>query len=1073
MLSVSLLGDLRIRHDGVAVAGLDTPRLQSLLAYLLLHRDAPQSRAHLAFLFWPDTDEAQARTNLRNLLHYLRRCLPAAGSYIDAGPQTLQWRPGAPLTLDVAEFHRALAQAAQAPPGSPAACAALEQAVELCKGDLLPSCYDDWIIAPRESLRQEYAAALETLARLHEERRDYHGAIAAAQRLLRHDPLHEEASRRLIRLHALNGDRAGALRAYHACATALRRELGVEPGVATRQAYELLLGAELHWPAPSPQAGGFASLVGREAEWASLLQSWRAAAAGGEPHLAALRGEAGIGKTRLVEELLQWADRQGIASLYTRCYAAEGELAYAPVAAWLRSRPLAALEPEWLAEVSRLLPEILTQQPSLPRPAPITQAWQRRQLFEALSRAVLGLGRPLLLAIDDLQWCDRDTLEWLHFVLRYDREARLLVAGGYRPEEVTEEDPLATLLRALESEGRATIIDLFALDEPDTRTLAARAAGAEIGEDAARRIYRETEGNPLFVIETVRAGLAQRWWAGNPGAPRPSLEEPSSQPAGLPPRVQATLAARLAQLTPPARELAELAAVIGREFSFSLLAAASGLDEESLVRLLDQLWQRRIVREQGAEAYDFGHDKLREVAYGGLSAARRRRLHHLAARALETVHGGDLDAVSSRLAAHFERAGMPSQALPYYLRAAGVARRVFANEEAMALLRRGLAVAARQGPEGNEGGRDGDMPALLLEELGDIQELGARHDEALQSYAAALARRAGGQPVSRARLLRKSGAAKREQRLYAEALDCCRRAESALGETPAGSGGAWWAEWLEVRIDRIWAHYWLAQWPEMESIVQSLQPVALERGGPVVRLRFLLARCLLHLRKDRYRVSDELLDGTREALALSLEHGDVKTRIECRFEVGFLLLWRRDLAEAGEHVRAALEMAETAGALPILTLGLTYLTVLSRFLGRAGEAAAYAPRARQAAEAAHMPDYSAAAEGNLAWLAWRRRDLGAAEDSARQALAIWRRSPLVYPFQSLALWPLLGIALERGSEDEAWTLAEALMQPTQQRLPEPLDSALASALRAREEGMGGAGALLRDAALSARGLGYL
>ena len=127
------------------------------------------------------------------------------------------------------------------------------------------------------------------------------------------------------------------------------------------------------------------------------------------------------------------------------------------------------------------------------------------------------------------------------------------------------------------------------------------------------------------------------------------------------------LEARLAQLSPPARELAELAATIGREFSFKLLAKASGRDEDTLVRELDELWQRRIVREHGADAYDFSHDKLREVAYGSLSAARRRLLHRHVAQALETLHAAELDPVSHQVAAHYERAGLPEQAVPLLL----------------------------------------------------------------------------------------------------------------------------------------------------------------------------------------------------------------------------------------------------------------------------------------------------------------------------------------------------------------------------------------------------------------------
>jgi predicted ATPase len=439
------------------------------------------------------------------------------------------------------------------------------------------------------------------------------------------------------------------------------------------------------------------AFVGRRHEWEQLQTAWQQASSG-KPRFALLTGEAGIGKSRLAEELLTWAGRQGVAVARTRAYAAEGQLALAPVSDILRSegiRPhLARLDAVWRTEVVRILPEILTADRHLPRPGPITEYGQRQRFFQALARAVLAAPSPLMILIDDVQWCDQETLAWLHFLLRFDAAARLLVVATARDEELIGEHPVRTFLRQLGEVVPVEEIALGPLDAAETARLAAQMEGRELHASAALRLYRETEGNPLFVVETVRAGLSQAL------APLPaaafSLEGPIADGRSpLPPRVYTVIAGRLAQLSPPAREVVGIAATIGRNFTRDVLLRAGHDDDERLDQTLEELWSKRIVREHGANSYDFTHDKLREVAYREIGVPQRRGLHRRIARAFEALHADDLDPVSSQIAMHYEQAGLAERAIPSYQRAAAVARRVYANDDAIGLLSRGLGLLER------------------------------------------------------------------------------------------------------------------------------------------------------------------------------------------------------------------------------------------------------------------------------------------------------------------------------------------------------------------------------------------
>jgi DNA-binding SARP family transcriptional activator len=631
-LQIQLLGEFCLTYDGSRVTAVHSPRLRALLAYLIVHRGAPQPRQHLAFMLWPDSSEEQARTNLRNLVHLLRQALPHSDCCLRCEGQVLLWEPHVPYALDTVEFERAIEAGEYA------------RAIALYSGDLLPECYGDWIMPERERLRQMYLTALDHQAQVSEEAREFDAALVLAQQLLREDPLCETHCRRVLRLQMLAGNRAAALRAYHAFATALRREVGVDPSAATQQLYSQLLQGSATPAAgatsaagptgPASPTGAAPALVGRQREWAALREAWESAAAG-HSHLVLLTGEAGIGKSRLAEELLNWVARQNYPVAAARCYAAEGSLPYSPIVSWLRSRPLTNLAAPWRAELARILPDADGRSHGL------DADWERHRLFEALVRAVLGWGQPcgaerrggshagsyantspmpILLLLDDIQWCDHETLDWLHFLLRWDPASRLLVVGAARIEDMAVDQPLAPLIASLRRNGMVTEIELGPLDRDNTFALAAQVLGRALDPTLAEPLRRGSEGNPLFVVEMVRAA------AGRTGPLDPqrhaAMLAAAAQP--LPPKLRGVLTARLAQLSPSALAVAQLVAVYSRPCQYDTLARTCDLPEPQLVQALDELWRRRILREVDAESYEFTHEKLREVCCEEMSAARRR-----------------------------------------------------------------------------------------------------------------------------------------------------------------------------------------------------------------------------------------------------------------------------------------------------------------------------------------------------------------------------------------------------------------------------------------------------------------
>lgn len=705
-LEVRLLGAVDVILDGHRIGAFDSSlRLQRFLTLIALRREA-QHRSRLAFELWPDSHERQARTNLRRLLHDFRRCLPDVDDFVAIDDEVVRWLPGGQSRVDVLQFRDAVG------------AGDLELASRLYTGELLPACYEDWVLDERERLRAEAHRVLAQLADEAAQRADHGAMIRHAQAIQHLEPTDEAAARIQMEAFLALGDKGAALRAYRRYAEVLERDLELLPGVAIEELYRQIQAdasdreeAEARGHPPVTES----PFVGRELELAQLAELWTITREG-RAQLVLVSGEPGIGKSRLALEFGRRITAEGQAVASARAYESVGRLPWAPIVDLLRSdalrRQIDALDAVWRTELARLLPE-LSAAPSPPRHTSDDVA-QRHRLFDAVSRAIVG-DRPLLLIMDDLQWCGPETLELIGYLIRSRETAPVLIVGTVRSEEIPEDHPLVGLVASLERHKAVTSMPVNPLDQAATTALAARLGSADANHpELAARLWAETEGNPLFVIEVLQAGISLR-----------------GRDVALTPTIRAVLGARLNQLSDGARRLAELAAVVGRPFSVDLLAVAAGRDEAELVIELDELWGRGIIRDRGL-SFDFSHDKLRDVSLEMLSPARRRLLHRAVAEAITYQFQSDLHAVNAELAVHYDQAGMIEPAIGAYRVAASRAVAMSALDGAIDMFQRALSLLDELPPSLERDGLELEIqialgsPLVALEGYGSARSFTSR-----------------------------------------------------------------------------------------------------------------------------------------------------------------------------------------------------------------------------------------------------------------------------------------------------------------------------------------------------------
>ncbi len=708
-LRLYFLGTLDIRYDGEQLPKPATLKSQSLLAYLILHRAMPQSRDRLMVLFWGDRPERKARASLSTALWHIRRCLPQ--DYVESDSQTVQFDPQSDLWLDVDEFQSQVSQDD---------LATLESAVALYRGDFLDGFYHEWVIDERYRFETLFMDALTRLMMGLEATAEQDSARAAALQLLERDPLREDAHRLVMRAYCRLGQRNAALEQYHRCCEIVQEELGAPPMVETTDLYEEIMDGRFaigrvpefvpavppaEPPAPLPghnplEATAPSRLIGREDELAFLDGWWKRAEAG-EGKLVLISGEAGVGKSRLAEEFANGLRLQGARVLWGCCHEFERALPYQPVAEALRTvlPSLTSAEltgfPSWtLEEAARLVPELLEKRAGLEVTPSVPSDEERARLFEAVARVLAQLSSDgaILVVLEDLHWASGSTLQLVHYLVRQLADGLVLMVGTFRSEEVGLGHPLHALRRRLIRDGLAVPLRLSCLSPSAVEAVVMEMSGA--GDEAlplAERLYEETEGNPFYLIETVKGLFDTGSIRLEEGAWRGDFAGISEGTLVLPTTLSEAVQARVLNLTGEAQEAVRLAAVLGREFDFDLLNAVWGHGERATLEALDDLLRHRLLDEgNGATGRDyvFTHHKIQEVIYSSMSRRRRQQAHALVGATMESLYRSQAEELAGELAFHFQEGrqhdkNLTGKAIAYRLQAGDRSRTLYAHQEAI------------------------------------------------------------------------------------------------------------------------------------------------------------------------------------------------------------------------------------------------------------------------------------------------------------------------------------------------------------------------------------------------------
>lgn len=968
-LEIHLLGRFAVFVDGTPLQNSDIKgrKARTLLKLISHQRNHQMVRDHVNEILWPDLDAKAASSQLYKAIHHIRKAFSEytddADDWIDITDELIRIDPPGGLVTDVQRFEQAARDGLRDQNISD-----LEKAVSIYAGDFLPmDRYAEWGSLPREHYRQLYLDTLTKLATQYEQQGNLSDAAEMLRLALEKEPALEAAHRNLMEIFARQGQVTRALRQYDLCRNALGSELGMDPSSETVATLDDIREGRLskmeeqdshHATIPSPAS----PIIGRVKE-CQTIDTLLSQLSNGVGKTLIISGEVGIGKTQLVRDLIRRTRQREHTFFLGQTDEGTGMMAYGPFIELFDDiiHKYPELETLLPAELGQLIPGYSGNG----NPAPHADKLAAKgYLFAQVQRFFSNLAEngPAAIILEDLHAADQGSRELLSYLIRHCQDLPILFVATFR-KEVGE--PAAEIISDIKDERSVTVLDLSPLSfEEHTNLLYHHAEAANITSETTEQIYRLSEGNPLFAIELLQYFMneesddetSSNYYSDS------EKEGPISYTGKIPDSLRNLVEQKLEVLSAPAHHLLYIAAVIGKQIPYELLASVwSGVDdtgEKSFFDALEEVIQVRLIEEHGLY-YSFSHALVRETIYTLISEARRRVLHNLVAQKLIELSGSRDKEPVEQIAYHFIRSGEHLRGARYLKRAGERAESAYAHEDALRQFRKiGKVLAKIEDEEALT------LKAEILERIGNVYRACGQIEKCYDAYekAIALAEEGALPKVNLMELHRKMAVAaifrtdidqsEKSLKKAFELVGDDLRSEARLNITKALH--LWHLNQLEDAYDIAQEALKLAKevdaTDEASQACEILAMTCLPLGRWEEGLEYEMERQVYgwspeivvatdaHLCLWEYHVSgDQPLQQARsfieQVAEKSTQMGDMRCVAVCHYALGTMHLWRGQRRRAVEELTSSFQLHEEVGSPAGMAYSLARKSVLHTLMG--------------------------------------------------------------------------------------------------------------------------------------------